>query len=146
MSDSANHGTLTENPFLFEHSSLNFIQVTVDGQDLSQGPIQPRYATTLDTSNSLYMDAYKTLCGVDGNDCANPISRAEYPGGYSFYRFFAEPASTGSNDDVIPLKRSGNMRVSVKFEKQLTRPTTLIIFAKFPAALKIDKNRAVYEV
>jgi hypothetical protein len=38
------------------------------------------------------------------------------------------------------------MRISLKFENQLTQPATLIIFAKFPAALKIDKNRAVHEV
>ena len=147
VSDSANHGTLGENPFLFEHSCLNFIQVTVDGQDLSQGPIQPRYVTSsTDNTNSQYMDAYKTLCGVDGYGYAIPVTREDYPGGYCLYRFFSEPSSSGSNDDVIPLKRSGNMRVSIKFDKQLTRPTTLIIFAKFPAALKIDKNRAVFEI
>lgn len=145
VSDSANHGTLTENPFLFDHCNLNFIQVTVDGQDLSQGPIQPRYAED-ENLNSMYMDAYKTLRGVGGDDDITPVSRSEYPEGYCLYRFFAEPTHPGANDDIIPLKRSGNMRVSVKFEKQLSRPMTLIIFAKFPAALKIDKNRAVREV
>lgn len=145
VSDSSNHGMLTENPFFFEHGNLNFIQVTVDGQDLSQGPLQPRYADDV-TVNSMYMEAYKTLKGAGGDDDVTPVSREDYPEGYCLYRFFAEPTHPGTNDDVIPLKRSGNMRVSVKFEKQLVRPTTLIIFAKFPAALKIDKNRAVREV
>ncbi|NJL55213.1 hypothetical protein HC928_08515 [bacterium] len=145
VSDQANHGAIRANPFLFEHKTLNFIQVTVDGQDLSQGPIQPKYSSAGDRENSLYIDAYKTLYGIEGND-SMPVTREEYPLGYCLYRFCSEPNSSGSNDDVIPLKRSGNMRVSVKFDHALPSPTTLIIFGKFPAALKIDNNRAVYEV
>lgn len=146
VSDSANHGKLWENPFMFDHMHLNFIQVTVDGQDLSQGPLQPRYALDSEGLNSLYLDAYKTLDGISGEEGVIPVSRSEYPKGYCLYRFFAEPTCTGSSDDLIPLKRTGNMRVSVKFDRQLPKPTTMVIFAKFPAALKIDKNRAVYEV
>lgn len=144
VSDSANHGKLDENPFLFQHGNLNFIQVSIDGQDMGgQGPIQPHYNSTPETS--LYMDAYKTLIGMDGNDGVSPISRIEYPQGYCFYRFYSETVQAG-NDDIIPLRRSGNLRVSLKFENQLSNPTTLVIFARFPAALKIDKNRAVHEV
>jgi len=147
VSDSSNHGTLVENPFLFEHNSLNFIQVTVDGQDLSQAPIQPKYVLgATDTNNSLFMDAYKTLSGVDIDDQVIPISRDEYGGGYCLYRFFSEPQTTAQNIDVTPLKRTGNMRITLKFDEQLNEPTTLIIFAKFGATLHIDKNRAVFEV
>jgi len=147
VSDSANHGRLTENPFQFEHNSLNFIQVTVDGQDLSQAPIQPKYVLGgTGKQNSLFMDAYKTLSGVDIDDQVIPISRDDYAGGYCLYRFFAEPQPSGQNTDVTPLKRTGNMRITLKFDEQLNEPTTLIILAKFGAALHIDKNRAVFEV
>jgi hypothetical protein len=143
VSDSANHGQVKENPFLFEHNHLNFIQVTVDGQDMTQAPLQPRYGD--EPEDGMYIDAYSSVCGINGFDESAPITRKEYPEGFCFYRFVSE-AIPGGNDDVIPLRRRGNMRVSVKFEKKLTQPTTLIIFAKFPAALKIDKNRAVHEV
>ena len=144
--DSSNHGQLNENPFLFQHSSLTFIQVTVDGLDLSQAPIQPRYVTSdTGTSNNLFMDAYKTLMDIDSDEQGTPITREEYTGGYCLYRFFSEP-QISARSDTTPLKRTGNMRIMVKFDKQLTQPTTLVIFAKFGAALHIDKNRAVYEV
>ena len=143
VSDSSNHGQLKENPFNFEHYGLNFIQVSVDGQDMGQGPIQPRYGE--DPEDSIYMDAYKTLCGLDGDDWCAPVTRHDFPQGYCFYRIYSEALQSG-NDDIIPLKRSGNMRISLKFENQLTQAATLKIFAKFPAALKIDKNRAVHEV
>ena len=63
MSDSANHGQLKENPFLFEHNNLNFIQVTVDGQDMMQAPIQPRYGD--EPEDGMYIDAYGSLCGIN---------------------------------------------------------------------------------
>lgn len=143
VSDQANHGAIRSNPYFFEHKSLNYIQVTVDGQDLSQGPIQPKYSDNKD-KNGLYMDAYKTLCDING-DHVMPVTREEYPNGYCLYRFVTEQTN-GANDDLIPLKRTGNMRISVKFDHALPSPTTMIVFGKFPAALKIDNNRAVYEV
>ena len=106
---------------------------------MTQAPLQPHYGEK--PEEGMYIDAYNTLCGMNGHDESTPVSRQEFPQGFCFHRFVAE-AIPGGNDDVIPLKRHGNMRVSVKFEKQLTQPTTLIIFAKFPAALKFDKNRA----
>ena len=106
---------------------------------MGQGPIQPRYGE--DPEDSIYMDAYKTLCGLDGDIWRAPVTRHDFPQGYCFYRFYSEALQSG-NDDIIPLKRSGNMRISLKFENQLTQPTTIIVFAKFPAALEIDKNSA----
>ena len=144
VQDSANHGTLFSNPFLVEHCNLNYIQVTVNGQDLNEGPIQPVYGPTPETG--LYMEAYKTLCCLENTNSSVPVSREDYPQGFCFYRFTADPQNGATDDDVIPLRRSGNMRISVKFEKALKEPTTMIVFAKFAAALKIDKNRAVYEV
>jgi hypothetical protein len=144
VTDVSNHGTLFTNPFMFEHTSLNFIQVTVDGHDLGQGPIVPIYKSKLETSS--YIDAYKTLCGIEYGDHFNPLSREEYMQGYTFYRFVAGSQCDSNNDDILPLKRSGNLRISLRFSNALPEPTTLIVFAKFPASVKIDKYRGVTDI
>ena len=51
-----------------------------------------------------------------------------------------------SNDDILPLKRTGNLRISLRFAAALPEPTTLIVFAKFPATVTIDKYRGVTDV
>ena len=144
VTDVSNHGTLFTNPFMFEHTSLNFIQVTVDGHDLGQGPIIPSYNKTPETSS--YIDAYKTLCGIEYGDHFNPLSHEEYMQGYTFYRFDADSQYISNNDDILPLKRTGNLRISLRFAAALPEPTTLIVFAKFPATVTIDKYRGVTDV
>jgi hypothetical protein len=144
VTDVGNHGTLFTNPFMFEHTSLNFIQVTVDGHDLGQGPIMPVYKSKPEASS--YIDAYKTLCGIEYGDHFNPLSREEYMQGYTFYRFVAGSQCDSNNDDILPLKRSGNLRISLRFSNALPEPTTLIVFAKFPASVMIDKYRGVTDL
>ena len=144
VTDVGNHGTLFTNPFMFEHASLNFIQVTVDGQDLGQGPITPLYKSKVEASS--YIDAYKTLCGIEYSDHFNPLTKEEYMKGYTFYRFVAGSQCDSNNDDVLPLKRSGNLRISLRFSDALPEPTTLIVFAKFPASVMIDKYRSVTDI
>ena len=144
VSGEASHGDFQADPFLFEHNNLNFIQVTCDGEDLNNSPIMTKYSQT--PEESLYMDAYKTLCGVDGRPGENPISRRDFFHGYTLYRFVVEHEDTTNSSDVVPLRRTGNVRISMKFDKQLDQTKTVIIFAKFPAGFKIDKNRGVYDM
>jgi hypothetical protein len=66
--------------------------------------------------------------------------------GYTFYRFVAGSQCDSNNDDVLPLKRSGNLRISLRFSDALPEPTTLIVFAKFPASVMIDKYRSVTDI
>ena len=66
--------------------------------------------------------------------------------GYTFYRFVAGSQCDSNNDDILPLKRSGNLRISLRFSNALPEPTTLIVFAKFPASVMIDKYRGVTDL
>jgi hypothetical protein len=144
VKDSANYGDYKCNPFYFQNAGLNFINVLVDGQEMGQGAINTKFGDTAEDSH--YIAAYQTLNGVDGSDCNNPISRLSYPFGACLYRFYEEFNQGKPDDDVISMKRLGNMRITLKFDKQLDEAKTVLVFGKFPAAIKIDKTRAVYEV
>jgi len=123
----AAHGSFSKNPFYFHNHKVSRIQVTADGCD------------------SLYIEAYKSLQGVNGFDDEIPIPRLDYPEGYCFYRFVTDH-NDDSSGEVLPLRRTGNLRVSIRFDEMLASTTTVIIFVRFPAGIKIDKNRAVYDL
>ena len=125
-------------------------QLLVDGQDVATGIIKTEFVGT-DAHTSNYMQAYRTLEGVNGVDDGVPVSRLEYPNGYFLLRFVtqsdtADGANSTSNGDVLALKRMGNLRLSLTFKEALAESYTLIMLAKFPAAIQIDKTKGVREL
>ena len=68
----------------------------------------------------------------------NPIARFDYPEGFTFYRF-QEEYEGGS-------KKSGNMSISLRFDKALADGMCVVVYATFPGGIKVDKSRAVYDI
>lgn len=143
VAESAQHGSYVSNPFYFENAGLNFLQVTVDGRDLCPGTLHPKYNDTWTTSH--FVEAYNTLRGIDNATGEIPVSKKDYYKGYCLYRFYTENID-GTDNDTLPLKRTGNLRISMNFDKKLPYPMTLVVYAKFPSAFKIDSSRSVYHV
>jgi hypothetical protein len=144
ISDVSCHGSWDKNPLSFMPHDVSNIQVTVDGQQLGHGNIEVVYSD--EPENGQYMQGYTTLCCLENNEGVNPIPRLDYPGGYCLYRIASEFANNISDHDVVPVKRTGNLRISVTFAKKTPEPLTLIIYAKQGGAVKIDLNKAVYLV
>lgn len=137
-------GDFRANPYSFENGHLRRIQVTMDGQDLINSPIECNYREGL--VKGLYLDGFRSLNGMSGIDNENPISRYDYPQGNAVYRFVSESSERDLGEDLIPLRRMGNLRISLSFDKMLEKSFTVIIYGRFGAALKIDKNRTVIQV
>ena len=134
VKDSAQNGEYMANPYFFEHSNLNFLSVTVDGQPLGIDPLQVKYGKKPEEGN--YLQGYQTLSGINGN--GNPIKRLDYPHGFTLYRFHEEYERN--------LKRKGNVTISLRFDKALEQGMCLIVYATFPGGIKVDKSRAVYDL
>lgn len=145
VTDKAHHGSYSKNPFNFINAKLRTLQLTVDGQDVSTSPIKTKYESD-DPHKSNYMQAYKTLIGVNGPNCDIPISRTDYPKGYCLYRFITQADNPCTGDDVIALKRTGNLRLYMAFEEALKEAHTVVMWARFPAALTVDKTKTVREL
>jgi hypothetical protein len=146
---SAAHGLYDQDPFAFEHFNVSRVQVTADGVDLGEGPIEVKYDDNYSVLSS-YLDAYRSLRGCNGLDDEAPFSRLSYIHGKNvLYRFVmnAEMSHSANVDSgVTPLRRVGNVRVSLRFDKELPEATTVIMYAKFPGGVKIDKNRSVTDL
>lgn len=139
--ENAVHGQYDKNPFNFINADVTSIQCTVDSQDLGQGQIQMRYGDTPEDSN--YMEAYNTFRGLLENPSNIPITRAQFFNGYTVYRFYSEMPKENNNisNEYLPLRRNGNLKISIKFAKALPETTTILIMARFSSAFKI-----VYEI
>ena len=144
VSAEACHGSYTKDPLRFEHCYLNHIQVVAGGQDIGNSPMSMKYGNTPETSH--YLDAYRSLSGVNGNPGEIPFDRKSYYHGRVLYRFVVEQEDSSIGGDVMPLKRSGCTRISLKFDRQLDEAKTLIIFAQFPSGFRMKKNRAIHDL
>jgi ribonucleoside-diphosphate reductase beta chain len=138
------HGSFATDPLKFENCGVNYVSCTTDGRSCTNSPIVVKYGRTAE--DSAFTEGYKSLMGVSGVHGVIPFSPLQYFNGMTLYRFLAEDDQSvvSSGNGVVPLKRKGNMHVTIRFDKALTKPKTLIMFARFPAGFKIDKNRAVH--
>lgn len=143
--DSAKNGSYLNNPFNFSHYNLSTIHLTVDSQDVGGGVIKTEYDNG-DAQKSQCLQAYRTLMGVNGYENGVPFSRTEYQNGYCLYRFQTRVDSNHNGDNVISLRSMGNVRLHITFKKPLAKSLTAILWAKFPAAIEIDKNKAVQQM
>jgi len=137
------YGDLAENPFYFGNFSLNSLRLSIDGQDM--GGFKMKFESRPEKSS--YLQGYQSLFGIGENasDCC-PLTPKEYHDGSTFYRYSWEGSPETDKEGVLPLRRFGNLHISFNFDEALDAPLTIILFARFPAALKIDNSRAVYEI
>jgi hypothetical protein len=145
----ASHGAYAEDPFAFEHFNVSRVHVTADGSDLGEGPIETKY-NEAHLTQSKYLEAYRSLRGCNGIEDECPFDRLTYLNGKNvLYRFVTNPETShnaGSDSNVTPLRRLGNVRVSLRFDKELPEALTVVMFAKFPGGIKIDKYRSVTDL
>ena len=144
VSNRSAYGDIGENPFNFKNCLLTSVRASVDGQDMGRGTLELNFQK--DPEKGSYLQGYETLLGMGDNPPnTSSISRLEYPQGYTFYRYTWQGGDR-VEDDILPTKRFGSLRLSFKFAEELKEPMTAVLFARFPAALKIDQNRAVFEI
>lgn len=142
----AYHGHYGLDSLKFEHCHLRAIQCLVDGSDLGQSPINLRYGNS--AVESTYIDGYNSLKGFGGTPNTVPFSMDDYYNGRILYRFLAEEDDILSNMSqnggmVIPLKRSGNLKLNLHFDKALEAPKMIMLFGQFASGFKITANRDV---
>ena len=138
------HGSFAKESLRFEHSNLRVIQCVVDGMDVGDSPIHTKYGDSAHKSS--YMEGYNSMKGFGGIPNVVPYGYDAYFNGLTLYRFqFEDQESvTGSRGELIPLQRSGNLRVKLQFDKPVKKPKTLVAFGEFASGFKIDRNRAVH--
>lgn len=140
VSNNAFNGSFKHNPFNFDHYSVNFLALYVDGQQVPTKALQPDY-----TNQQLYIGCYNTLfsgCGIHNKNLGNGISRSMYPHGYCLYAFdlTSDLAATSHHWNLV---RRGSLRIEIKFGVALTEAVNCIVFGEFCNVIEVDKYRNV---
>ena len=149
VSEEGVSGSYTRNPFNFYHNHVRYVNVSVDNESIPTSAYQMKF----DDENSPYgcnfVDAYLSLFGrereFDVQNSGPSITRSDYAKGYTLFAYDLEPDVKNEDDGMVwPTFKRGNLRIEIHFEKKLTEPVCIILFATFPSMIKIDHARAVY--
>lgn len=138
-------GSMQFNPFNFEHSNLSSLDIYIDDQPCTDSRMVLNYIDG-DYIKSSYRDGYASLFkNWSSEEDQNPaaycdINLKDFHGGYALYVFRFNSASNGS---YLPMISRGNLRVTGRFDKGIKKNSVLIMYARFPAMLQIDKSRNV---
>ena len=139
VKNTAHNGDYKTSPWNFEHHSLNFLELNVDGQPVPSHPLQPDYA------GGRYIDSFETIYRGNlmlGSDMTHGIRYSDYKDGYCLYAFnLTADKSDGSTHFVG--KNFGNVRLALRFAKPTTETLTLIVLGQFSNIVTIHGNRQV---
>lgn len=135
VSSNAVHGSYEKNPYNFQNYDCNFVGFYVNGQSVPSHPLQPNYGA------DNFIEAYQQLIGRRGNrNTAVTIDRNDYKDGYCLY--VIEPFGSYTEDEYR-LPEKGHTRLELRFGTALPETCTVIVYAKFPALMKVDESRNV---
>lgn len=136
VSSAAYSGNSEKNPFNFAHYDLNHLSFQVNGQNAPGPPIEPNFE-----KNHVF-SGYSTLfeCMPPWQKEAPAIEFFDYPRGYTIYVLDLEKSK--GLEFVNPVRR-GNTRLSVRFQKSLPEPVTLLAYGTFDSLMNIDVARNV---
>jgi hypothetical protein len=132
------NGSISSNPYNFEHFDHNFIDVKSDAT-LFLEPLEPNF------DKALYMQSYTSLFNATGYNFSNKgpgISHYDYPRGYCL-SVFDLTADISSSQSYLRPAQTGNLNLHIKFAKTLPKPITLIVYAEFQNSIEINKYRSV---
>jgi hypothetical protein len=139
VANAASNGSLTRNPFNFQHYGHNYLALFIDGQPKPSKPLQPNFA------NNNYVESYYTIFSGSGIHYSNRglfIDREEYPKGYCLTAFDLTP-DLSANEDHWTLQRSSTLRIEVRFSAALTEAVDCLIYAEFDNLLEVTRDRNV---
>jgi len=149
-------GQYKRNPFNFHHFNLSSCGFFINGVPIPKETIEPIYELDEESKDGkteppekekekesvAYTEAYLSLFGENYDKSENiPITLENYPNGYCLYKFQISQAVGDS--DFVSLARRGTTKLIIKFRKPLKEGVTLIMYARFPRIMQIDKSRNV---
>ncbi len=139
VSASSFNGAWGENPFALSHYNVTHIQGTVNHQPFPIGQLTP------DFEKGHYVNEYLSLFRARNKDYENfgfDVSLYEYAHGFCAFSMNIQP-QTYEADDFWPLVQKGNVRLQIRFGKELPEAVTLLVLAKFPSYFSVDQSRNI---
>ncbi|XP_031781790.1 uncharacterized protein F54H12.2-like [Nasonia vitripennis] len=142
VENKAFNGNRALNPFNFQHFSINYISLYVDGVQIPSKPLQPRFTGL----GKLYIDAFQSLYTGTGVHFLNEgfgINRYNYYKGNFLTAFDLTPDLSAHCATLWNLVRSGSIRIEVRFETAVLTAINCIVYAEYDNVLEIDSSRQI---
>lgn len=140
VSNKAFNGDKTLNPFNFQHFSINYLSLYIDGHQIPGKPLQPNF----DAGN--YIECYQTLFSGTGIHFQNEglgISQNMYPNGYCLFAFDLTADLSASCFTHWNLVKHGSVRIEVRFAKALASTINCVVYAEYDNVIEIDSARQI---
>ena len=135
VSNAAYSGDYQKNPFNFQNMGLNYLEINVDGQPVPSRPFRPNFL------ENDYVASYLSL--LDNEFAVKNgiiIKASDFPEGYALYLFDVQSFISGG---VMTKPAKGHVRLSMRFASAITETINVMIYAKFPEIMTIDKARNI---
>ena len=128
-------GSADGSPFNFRHFGINYLNLFIDNyQDTTY---RPDFTQTND-----WVTEYRALFERDSGGDSHPsiISLADFPGGYSIFRFRLAPEGAQRKNR----SHYGVGRLTMRFSESLAAPVTLLIYSRYHDRIRIDKTNNIW--
>lgn len=134
----AYNGSLSKNPFNYQHFNIQELSVSIDGEN---SPYQPLSLNYNDNDNLRFIRGYYSLISLESG-IQNSIKPMDYMHGYNLYGFNLSPDGC-INTDHFNLEKTGNLRISFKFSTPLEKAVTAILYFEYENYFEITKLRNI---
>ena len=139
VSNEAYNGHRSQNPFNFKHYNLNYMSLSLDGEQKPNIPLTPNF------EEGLYLESYMSLFMATGKlnlDEGLIISRAEYANGYTIFAFdmSSDLSADALHFDTI---KSGNFKLDLRFATATPHSINVIVRVEFDSVIRIDRGKRV---
>ena len=136
-------GSVTKNPFYFEHNNLNHLVCYLGGTSFPSQPMTPDFKNNLFVKE--FMALYQAL-NQNGTDTYTELSRKDFKDGNAIFAINLTPDLSSGPGAVghYNLQNRGELRLHVKFASELTKTTTLLMYQEFDSIIEVDEIGQVH--
>jgi hypothetical protein len=137
VSSEAFQGSQKLNGFNFQSFNINFMAFYVESHPNNNMIFSPSFP------DNQYTNEYLSLFDSDmeGSGDGSMVSYDDYKGGYALFRF--KIARGMEKDRLKSPQKDGQNRISLRFDKALDHPITVICYGKKAHSMFVDKERMV---
>lgn len=138
VASSTYNGDIRQNPYHFHHYHVNYLSLTVDGQEID-GPLQP----TFGLGNRLCVREYSRLFTDLEETKSNGLTLTDFADGHTIFKWDVLYQDTETGHTVFPITRRSNVTLSVRFANPTPHPVTILLMGTFQGHFQIDMMRNV---
>ena len=138
VEQSAFSGSYTKNPFYFDHNNLSQLVCYIGGTAFPSQAMRPDFEKNLYVRE--FVALYQAL-NQNGTDSYSEISRKDFKDGNTIFAINLTPDLSSGPGAIghYNLVNRGELRLHIKFAKELKATTTLLIYQEFDSIIEIDE-------